>query len=253
MNQKKKTILIFIAIAALVILAFALYNFLSKDYQIDKTGLGSSQESVDKDPALSSNEEKSEPEQSDGADSSGPESESSQAPPSEHTSTGSSQEDPSSSDDPTPEGRSPLPAPDFTVYDLEGQAVSLSDLTGKPVVVNFWASWCPPCRGEMPYFQQAYEKYKDRVHFMMVNVTDQGQETVESASEFIESQGYSFPVYYDLKLEEDFENAASIIYATQSLPSTFLIDKDGNGYGYTIGALEYEDLEKAIEGMLDAE
>ena len=76
-------------------------------------------------------------------------------------------------------------APDFTVYDLEGNAYKLSDFRGKPVLLNFWASWCGPCQMEMPDFQKFYETHGDKVNFVIVNLTDGQQETVESASAFI--------------------------------------------------------------------
>ena len=62
-------------------------------------------------------------------------------------------------------------APDFTVTDADGNAVKLSDFRGKGVVLNFWASWCGPCKSEMPHFQTAYEQYGDEVHFLMVNMS----------------------------------------------------------------------------------
>ena len=70
-----------------------------------------------------------------------------------------------------------VPAPDFIVYDAEGTAFRLSDFKGKPVVVNFWASWCPPCRSEMPHFDQVYSEVKDDVMFMMVDLVDGQRET----------------------------------------------------------------------------
>ncbi|MBQ4347432.1 MAG: TlpA family protein disulfide reductase, partial [Firmicutes bacterium] len=87
-------------------------------------------------------------------------------------------------------------APDFTVYDSEGNAVMLSDFIGKPIVLNFWASWCGPCKMEMPEFNEAYAELGEDIQFLMVNVTT-GRETQESASAFIEENGYSFPVFYD--------------------------------------------------------
>ena len=63
-------------------------------------------------------------------------------------------------------------APDFTVVDIDGNEHKLSEFEGKPVVLNFWASWCGPCKSEMPDFDEAYKKYKDEIHFLMVNLTD---------------------------------------------------------------------------------
>ena len=81
-------------------------------------------------------------------------------------------------------------APDFIVYDSEGNEVALSDFLGQPVVLNFWASWCGPCKSEMPDFQEVYEEYGEEVQFLMVNLTDGSQETVESASDYIANNGY---------------------------------------------------------------
>lgn len=131
-------------------------------------------------------------------------------------------------------------APDFTVYDANGKAVKLSDMRGKPVVLNFWASWCSPCKSEMPDFQKAYEKYGEDIVFMMVNLTDGSQETKESASGFIADSGYTFPVYYDT----DF--SAAVAYAVYSIPVTFFIDADGYLVAYGQSALNLEYLEKGI-------
>ena len=113
-------------------------------------------------------------------------------------------------------------APDFTVYDLDGNAVQFSELVGKPIVLNFWASWCGPCKSEMPDFQAVYEEYKDEIEFVMVNLTDGSDETVEKASAYIEKQGYTFPVYYDTELQ------AAYTYGVNSVPRTYFIDKEGN-------------------------
>ena len=80
-------------------------------------------------------------------------------------------------------------APDFTVYDVSGNPVKLSDYFGKPIVLNFWASWCGPCQMEMPDFQEKYETLDGQVQFLMINMTDGSRETVTSASEFIKDQG----------------------------------------------------------------
>ena len=90
-------------------------------------------------------------------------------------------------------------APDFTVYDADGNEVKLSDFFGRPIVVNFWATWCSPCKREMPSFERMYEKYGEDVVFLMVNLTDGYQDTVKKASDFVEKNGYTFPVYFDTK------------------------------------------------------
>ena len=77
-------------------------------------------------------------------------------------------------------------APDFNVYDKDGNTVHLSVFFGKPIVLNFWASWCGPCQSEMPDFNEKYAELGDDIHFVMVNMTDGGRETVETASAFIE-------------------------------------------------------------------
>ena len=88
----------------------------------------------------------------------------------------------------------PQPAPDFTVYDGDGSTVNLSDFRGKPVVLNFWASWCGPCRKELPDFDAASQELAGEVQFLMVNMTG-GRETKEQAGALIRQEGYSFPVY----------------------------------------------------------
>ena len=130
------------------------------------------------------------------------------------------------------------PAPDFTVYDKEGNEVHLSDFVGKPIVLNFWASWCSPCKSEMPDFNQAYLDYGEEVQFLMVNMTDGSRETVESASAFIEEQGYEFPVFYDTDYD------AALTYGAYALPTTYFIDAEGYGVAWAQSALSAENLQK---------
>ena len=132
-------------------------------------------------------------------------------------------------------------APDFTVYDLEGNTHKLSDFRGKPVVLNFWASWCGPCKSEMPAFDAAYKQYGQDIHFVMVNLTDGYQETLESASGFLASSGYSFPVYYDTDLD------AAQVYGVSSVPVTYFLDSNGYLIAVGQGALSAENLQKGID------
>lgn len=134
-------------------------------------------------------------------------------------------------------------APDFTVYDAEGNPLTLSSLRGKPVVVNFWASWCSPCKGEMPDFEEAYKKYGSDIQFLIVNMTDGDRETVESAKAYIESVGYTFPVFYDTQLE------AAYAYAVYSIPATYFINAEGYCIAYANSMLDLETLERGI-GMI---
>ena len=135
----------------------------------------------------------------------------------------------------------PPKATDFTVKDIDGKDVSLSDFAGKPVILNFWASWCGPCKSEMPDFNEAYNEYKDIIVFMMVNLTDGAQETVESASSYVKEAGYSFDVYFDT------ETDAAMAYNVYSVPTTYFINSDGNIVTYAKGAINYQTLKKGID------
>lgn len=132
-------------------------------------------------------------------------------------------------------------APDFTVYDAEGNSYMLSDFRGKPVVLNFWASWCGPCKQEMPDFNTTYGKLGEEIHFLMVNLTDGYQETVESASSFIAGTGYTFPVYYDTSSE------AAIAYGVYSIPTTYFIDAEGHAIAQATGAISADTLQRGID------
>ena len=132
-------------------------------------------------------------------------------------------------------------APDFTVYDKEGNPVQLYDYTGKPLVLNFWASWCGPCQMEMPHFEDKYQELGEEVQFLMVNMTDGSRETVDSASAFIEQQGYTFPVLYDT------DSDAALTYGAYSLPTTYFIDADGYAVARATGAIDAETLQQGID------
>ena len=132
-------------------------------------------------------------------------------------------------------------APDFTVVDADGTEVKLSDYVGKPIVLNFWASWCSPCKSEMPEFNAAWEELDGEVQFLMVNMTDGARETVESAREYVEGEGFTFPVLFDTKSE------AAIAYSAYSLPTTYFIDAEGYLVARAVGAIDGETLQKGLD------
>ena len=133
-----------------------------------------------------------------------------------------------------------LTAPDFTVYDAQGNPHKLSDFRGKPVVLNFWASWCPPCKAEMPDFEEAYQSRGEDIHFVMVNLTDGQSETVATASQFLAESGYTFPVYFDT------QGQAATVYGIQSIPTTFFIDAEGKIVAAGSGKLDAASLWQGI-------
>ncbi len=133
-----------------------------------------------------------------------------------------------------------MKAPDFTVRNAAEEEVKLSDFAGKPVILNFWASWCGPCKSEMPYFQNMYDTYGEDVVFMMVNLTG-GRETVDTALDYIQDAEYTFPVYFDT------EQDAAYAYYVSSIPATYFIDAEGNLAAYGVGALQEENILQGLE------
>ncbi len=138
-------------------------------------------------------------------------------------------------------------APDFTVFDTDGAEITLSSLmdAGKPVVLNFWASTCPPCRNEMPDFEAAFQKYGQDIQFIMVDaVGSMNGETRQAGSDYVAEQGFTFPVYFD-----DEQHAVSS-FGIRAFPTTFFLNADGTIEAYGEGMLDAETLEKGIQMLL---
>jgi len=118
----------------------------------------------------------------------------------------------------TPAPRPSFLAPAISLLNLDGQTVQLVDFLGRPVMVNFWASWCPPCRSEMPAFQKIYAEYEAQ-GFVILAVNS--QESRATALEFTQSHALTFPVLLDV------DGEVSRSYRAASLPATFFIGRDG--------------------------
>ena len=155
-------------------------------------------------------------------------------------------------DEPDPDGGDPatppvgdkeppatMTAPNFTVVDEHGNSVRLSDLVGKPIVLNFWATWCGYCRKEMPDFDRAARE-NPNVQFVMVNATDGVRETVKSAKQYIDQYDFAFDVYFDTGLE------ALSAYGVNAFPCTFFINAAGEVVVWKSGVLNYETVLRGI-------
>jgi len=111
-------------------------------------------------------------------------------------------------------------APDFELTTLVGQSIHLADLEGSPVIINFWASWCPPCQSEMPEFEKFYQEYQEKgLTVLAVNSTSQDE--LQAIYTFVANENLTFPILLD--------NDGSVfnLYQIQALPTTFFIDKNG--------------------------
>ena len=143
-----------------------------------------------------------------------------------------------------------VPAPDFSLTDQYGNTHTLSDYKGKTVFLNFWATWCPPCKGEMPEIQEIYEYYGENgseVVVLGIASPDYGREKdEETVAAFLEENGYSFPVVMDTG------GLYAYTYGVNAYPTTFMIDKEGNVYGYVAGQLTREIMESIIEQTINS-
>jgi cytochrome c biogenesis protein CcmG, thiol:disulfide interchange protein DsbE len=133
------------------------------------------------------------------------------------------------------------PAPELTLTDLDGAPVSLANYRGKVVLVNLWATWCPPCREEMPTLQAFYEKYQSQ-GFVLIAI-DQG-ESIEQVAPFVKEYGLTFPVWMDAG------HQASRVFNTMNLPSSYVIDRSGRVRLTWIGGISKRNLEKFVPDVI---
>jgi thiol-disulfide isomerase/thioredoxin len=132
-------------------------------------------------------------------------------------------------------------APNIKLLDYNGNEVTLESFRGKVIVLNFWASWCPPCKAEMPDFEKAFQKYGSDVEFVMVSHLAWGSDTIESAKSFYNQSGYTFPIYFDYQFEGYYA------YGLESIPRTVIINSDFTVSAYYTGMISEQILENAIE------
>ncbi|MFS0782127.1 TlpA family protein disulfide reductase [Bacillus sp. 1P06AnD] len=131
-----------------------------------------------------------------------------------------------------------MAAPNFTLKNLDGKEVQLSSLKGKNVIINFWATWCPPCKEEMPDLQKFYAEYGQNVELLAIN-----NDPYNDVKGFAGSYGITFPVLLEDKTH------VSETYEIIAFPSTYFIDKKGNIAYKHIGQITYEQLKKQYKKM----
>lgn len=156
----------------------------------------------------------------------------------------------SSSEEPSwaaPSGTGPMLADyDATVYTETGTPLAFSEIAdGKPLVVNFWATWCPYCIQEMPDYLDIYHDYQDRVSFAFVDCADGTRETVEMGAAWLEENGFEdLPAYYDTKLE------AQYMYGVSSLPTTVVVSAGGEVMTVSPGMIDATLMRSALDSLL---
>lgn len=131
-------------------------------------------------------------------------------------------------------------APDFELKTLKGETVRLSDFRGEKVMLNFWATWCPPCRAEMPDMQRFYEDTD--IVILAVNLTETKTER-ENVDTFVDEFGLTFPILLDENLD------AATLYRIQPIPTSYLINSDGTIHNMAFGALNYELMVQEFQKM----
>lgn len=148
------------------------------------------------------------------------------------------------------DARPVIPAVDFELEDQYGNVHKLEDYKGKTIFLNFWATWCPPCKAEMPDIQKLYENSptegEDAVIVLGVAAPNMGQEgSKEEITAFLEENGYTYPVLMDT------EGELFASYGIMSFPTTFMIDRDGNVFGYVSGMLSADMMDSIVRQTLD--
>ncbi len=128
-----------------------------------------------------------------------------------------------------------MDAPVFSAENMDGKQVSLSSQKGKVILLNLWATWCPPCRAEMPSMERLYQKLKDsNFTILAISTPTPPRETREKIVDFINENGYTFPVLIDDSQEISYQ------YGSGSIPTSWIIDTDGKVLARFVGAMEWD-------------
>lgn len=135
---------------------------------------------------------------------------------------------------------------DATLHTESGDARTLVQIAdGKPLIMNFWATWCPYCVQEMGDFQELYNTYGDRISFAFIDVADGRRETVSDAAAWLRDNGYTLPAYYDTTGE------ASAIYGATSLPTTAIVDANGTILNVSPGMIDSANMRRILDALLE--
>jgi peroxiredoxin len=133
-----------------------------------------------------------------------------------------------------------LKAPDFTLKTLDGQTARLSDFRGKPVIINFWASWCPPCKKEIPEIQKFYEQSKGKVQILAINITF--NDKLSDVQNILRANNAQFSVL----LDENEQSSVADAYQVDGIPASFFIDKNGVIREIHVGGMTLDMLQEAV-------
>lgn len=142
--------------------------------------------------------------------------------------------------------------PDFTLTSLDGKNVTLSELRGKKVVLNFWATWCPPCKAEMPHMQNYYEQNakKDNVEIIAVNLTSEERDVTDDAKiDSVMTFRDSFDLTFPILLDQDPKKSVGIAYQILTIPTTYFIDSNGYIQRAIRGPMNVEMLKQYVDAL----
>ena len=155
------------------------------------------------------------------------------------------------SEDEAEQQKTPAPLADLELTDQFGNTHTLSDYKGKVIFLNFWATWCGPCRNEMPDIQKLYDEYSaqgEDAEVVILGIAGPGigqEESAEEIADFMTENGYTYPVLMDTSGEMFTQ------YGISAFPTTFMIDKDGNVYGYVPGQMTEDIMRSIIDQTLE--